>query len=437
MDSSVLSIIIILIAILSFGLEKIPLPMTAMLASILMGISGILPLSDVCSGFASSNLMMVAGMIVIGNSIFETGLASWLGLRLTKSFITRNERGFLFAIMIFSSALSAFLSNSAVVAVCIPIVGSIVLKANGRIVNKHIIMGVGMAAAMGGACTLVGSTAQLAAQQVLVSTPGCRPMGFFELGKVCLPLCIILAIYFSTIGYNLQKKYFTFPDVNVLALSSGQLEDPKEQTIENGEQFHYRMVISGLVLCFCVVGFISGLWDVSIIALIGAAVVIVTGCISFRKAMATMDWNTVILLGFVQGLAEGLDASGGGRLIADFILGIFGGENASPIVLLIVGIIISTVLTNFMSNTAVLAMITPIFINIGFAIGIHPEVFILGCVIGGSTALATPIGTPCVTQTLVAGYRFKDYVSVGLPVTVLLTFVTCLLCPVMYGFHPL
>ena len=179
MDSSVLSIIIILIAILSFGLEKIPLPITAMLAAILMGISGIIPLSDVCSGFASSNLMMVAGMIVIGNSIFETGLASWLGLRLTKSFITRNERGFLFAIMIFSSALSAFLSNSAVVAVCIPIVGSIVLKANGRIVNKHIIMGVGMAAAMGGACTLVGSTAQLAAQQVLVSTPGCRPMEFF------------------------------------------------------------------------------------------------------------------------------------------------------------------------------------------------------------------------------------------------------------------
>lgn len=437
MDSSVLSIIIILIAILSFGLEKIPLPITAMLAAILMGISGIIPLSDVCSGFASSNLMMVAGMIVIGNSIFETGLASWLGLRLTKSFITRNERGFLFAIMIFSSALSAFLSNSAVVAVCIPIVGSIVLKANGRIVNKHIIMGVGMAAAMGGACTLVGSTAQLAAQQVLVSTPGCRPMEFFELGKVCAPLCIILAIYFSTIGYNLQKKYFTFPDVNVLALSSSPSQEPEEQTLENGGQFHYRMVISGLVLCFCVIGFISGLWDVSTIALTGAAIVIVTGCISFRTAMATMDWNTIILLGFVQGLAEGLDASGGGRLIADFILGVFGGENASPIVLLIVGILISTVLTNFMSNTAVLAMITPIFINIGFAVGIHPEVFIWGCVIGGSTALATPIGTPCVTQTLVAGYRFKDYVWVGLPITVILTLVTCLLCPVMYGFHPI
>ncbi len=150
-----------------------------------------------------------------------------------------------------------------------------------------------------------------------------------------------------------------------------------------------------------------------------------------------MDWNTIILLGFVQGLAEGLDASGGGRLIADFILGVFGGENASPIVLLIVGILIFTVLTNFMSNTAVLAMITPIFINIGFAVGIHPEVFILGCVIGGSTALATPIGTPCVTQTLVAGYRFKDYVWVGLPITVILTLVTCLLCPVMYGFHPI
>ena len=51
-------------------------------------------------------------------------------------------------------------------------------------------------------------------------------MEFFELGKVCAPLCIILAIYFSTIGYNLQKKYFTFPDVNVLALSSIPSQEP-------------------------------------------------------------------------------------------------------------------------------------------------------------------------------------------------------------------
>jgi di/tricarboxylate transporter len=82
-------------------------------------------------------------------------------------------------------------------------------------------------------------------------------------------------------------------------------------------------------------------------------------------------------------------------------------------------------------------MMTPIFINIAFQLHVHPEVLVIGLIIGGSNALATPIGTPCVTQTLVGGYRYKDYVYVGLPITIILTVLTCILLPLMYGFTPL
>ena len=173
------------------------------------------------------------------------------------------------------------------------------------------------------------------------------------------------------------------------------------------------------------------------IALTGATILLLIGCMDFKKAMRIMDWNTIIILGAVQGFAKGLDASGGGKMLAEWILSIFGGQNASPFVLLTICVILSTVLTNFMSNTAVLAMLTPIFINIGFQIGIQPEPFILACIIGGSTALATPIGTPSVTQTLVAGYRFIDYVKIGLPITIILTIGCMILCPLVYGFTPL
>ena len=200
MDPAILSIIIIAITVVSFALEKIPLAMTALLASLAMGIFGVMDLKLVYAGFASTTVMMVAGMLVIGNCIFETGLAEYVGNKLTGTSIVKNERLFLFVMMLFAAVASAFLSNSAVVATCIPLVGSIVIKSRGKIQNKYILMGVGMAAGLGGSGTIVGSTAQLAAQQILISTEGARALEFFELSYVVGPLCIILALYFATIG---------------------------------------------------------------------------------------------------------------------------------------------------------------------------------------------------------------------------------------------
>ena len=198
-----------------------------------------------------------------------------------------------------------------------------------------------------------------------------------------------------------------------------------------------KMTITGAVMILCIAGFILKIWNVGIIALLGASILITTKCIDFKTAMAKMDWNTLIILGAAQGFAQGLNVSGGGKLIAEFAVNAFGGQNASPYALMIVGIVIATILTNFMSNTAVLAMLTPIFINIGFSLGLHPEPFVLAIIIGGSTALATPIGTPAVTQTLVAGYRYMDYVKIGLPITIILTIISIILVPMVYGFTPL
>ena len=434
-NQAILSILIIVAAMFSFALELVPLPITAMTAALAMGIFGIISFEDIYSGFASTSVMMVAGMIIIGNSIFASGLADYIGNKLTKTAVVRNERIFLFVMIIFSALLSAFLSNSAVVAMCIPLVGTIALKSSGKIQNKNIIMAVGMAAAMGGACTIAGSTAQLAAQQILETTDGCRPLGFFELSYVCAPLCLILALYFATFGYKIQKKTFLFQDVNVLG-SVGQ-EAKEAKKAEDTPKLTRKMIFSGIAMLFCIISFISGIWNVAVIALVGATFCLLTGCLSFKNAMLTMDWNTIVILGAVQGFAKGLDKSGGGKLLAEAALNVLGGTDASPYLILITGIVISVILTNFMSNTAVLAMLTPMFINIGFQIGIRPEVFILGCIIGGSTALATPIGTPSVTQTLVAGYRFKDYIRVGLPITVILTIACCILCPIVYGFEPI
>ena len=183
----------------------------------------------------------------------------------------------------------------------------------------------------------------------------------------------------------------------------------------------------------CVLGFIFNVWNVGIIALVGCAILMGTGCIDFKKSMRDLDWNTLVILSAAQGFAKGLDVSGGGKVIANFILNLFGGQDASVYALLVVAVVLSTILTNFMSNTAVVAMLAPIFIPLAFALKASPETFVIGVIIGSSTALSTPIGTPAVTQTLVAGYRYMDYVKIGLPINIILTIITCIFLPIIYG----
>lgn len=419
----VLSILIILAAMVLFAMEKIPIALTALIASLVMGITGVMPLDKVYAGFSSTLFIMLFGMLIVGDCLFETGLVKLIGVRLSKSRLINNELYLLITLMCVAGFSSAFLSNTAVMATMIPLVGAIAVSSSGRVKSKNILMGLGIAASIGGAATLVGSTAQLMTQSILRSTEGAQEMAFFDLSYVVVPLFIITLLYYVFFGYRFQKKVFNFEDIEPNE-DGGKVEEVKVTP---------QMIVAGGVMIFCIVGFITELWNIGIVALLGATICLVAGCKPFKNAIADLDWNTLILMAAAQGFAAGLDISGGGKLLAEWALMIGGGESASPILLLIVGVVVAVFLTNLMSNTAVAAMLIPIYINIAFQLGYDPMVFALAITIGASASVATPIGGTAMSMTLVAGYRFNDYIKVGLPLTIILTIVTIVLSPIFYG----
>lgn len=421
----VLSIVIILIAMVLFALEKMPIALTALIASLAMGITGVMPLEKVYAGFSSTLFIMLFGMLIIGDCLFETGLVKLIGIRLSKSKIINNELLLLISLMVVSGFASAFLSNTAVMATMIPLIGAVAVTSNGRVQSRNILMGLGVATSIGGAATLVGSTAQLMTQSILQSTDGAREMAFFDLSYVVIPLFIVTILYYIFYGYKLQKRVFDFPNVEPDGHEPIKLDDDIKITPQ--------MIVAGGVMIFCIIGFIIGLWNIGIIALLGATVCLISGCKPFKKAIADLDWNTLILMAAAQGFAAGLDISGGGKLLAEWALMLGGGDVASPMLLLIIGVVVAVFLTNLMSNTAVAAMLIPIYINIAFQLGYDPMVFALAITIGASASVATPIGGTAMSMTLVGGYRFNDYIKIGLPLTIILTVVTIILSPLVYG----
>lgn len=444
MDSSTIAIVITVITIVSFILEKIPLAMTAMIASLAMGI--LVPemkLSDIYSGFSSNNVIMVAGMCIVGDALFKTGMANKIGKALGKSAVAKNERTFLVAVVICCTVMSAFLSNSGTIAMWMPLIAAVAAKSNGVIRSKMVIMAAGIASAIGGAGTLVGSTSQQTANAVLMGVAGYEDgLSLFDQTKIMIPLCLIMIIYFATVGYSLTKKVLKpespdFDKGNYYADLASKTSDETQNDVPA-----WKGWFSLTVLLLCIVGFIltdqaafKPYINVAVVALIGATVLITSGCMPLKKTLAEMDWNTLVILAAAQGFAKGLDVSGGGRVIADAVLNLFGGQEASTTVLMVAGIIVTAVLTNFMSNTALAAMMTPIYIQIANSLGVSPVPFVIaiGCV-ATNLACATPVGTPACTQTLPAGYKYMDYMKIGGPLCIVLIIAAAVLCPIMYSF---
>ena len=168
-----------------------------------------------------------------------------------------------------------------------------------------------------------------------------------------------------------------------------------------------------------------------VIGCIGALALMVTGVISEKDALASIDLKTIFLFGGTLSLAAALEQTGAGELIAEKVIGMLG-DNPSPYVLTFVIFMLCCVMTNFMSNTATTALMVPIGISIAQGMGADPS-----AVIGGSCAYATPIGMPANTMVVTAGgYTFKDYAKAGVPMILVATVVSMILLPIFYPFFP-
>src|SRR5699024_2517171 len=238
---------------------------------------------------------------------------------------------------------------------------------------------------------------------------------------------------------------------------------------------NWRMPFSLGVLILMIVGFSTGLADIATVAMVGALILIASGCLPFKEALKRIDWNTIIILSAAQAFGAGLTQSGGGQLVADWITGLLGGISGEWLILLFL-CLVPMILTNFASNVALTAMFVPIGMSVAASIGADPTswaiAITLACNIAVFTpigtpcmtqtllaksrhtdsskigadptrcaiaitlactiAVFTPIGTPCMTQTLVAKLRYTDYIKIGLPLAVILTVVATLLSLVVY-----
>lgn len=422
MEPITITLCLLVFAIIMFVWEKVPLAVTSMVVCVALVLTGVLDLKQAFAGFIDSNVILFVAMFIVGGALFETGMANKVGGVITH--FAKTEKQLIFIIMVVVGVMSGFLSNTGTAAVLIPVVIGVAAKSG--FTRSRLLMPLVFAAALGGNLSLIGAPGNLIAQSALQNIGS--GFGFFEYAKVGLPMLVCGILYFLTIGYKFLPNNSNSSEVGSIGEQRDYSHVPR-----------WKQILSLVVLIATILGMIfekqTGI-SLTVAGCIGALVLVITGVLTEKQAYEAIDSQTIFIFGGTLALAKALEMTGAGKLVADQVIGLLG-NNSSPFMLLVVVFALSVVMTNFMSNTATVALLVPVSLSIAAGMGADPRAVLMATVIGSSCAYATPIGMPANMMVLSAGgYKFVDYAKSGIPLIIVSTIVSLILLPILFPFHP-
>ena len=173
--------------------------------------------------------------------------------------------------------------------------------------------------------------------------------------------------------------------------------------------------------------------DIGILAMLAVAGILVLRCIDSEEAWGSIDGSILVLIFSMLIIGAGLERSGGVNLIVNAIAPTL--AELPPLATLVAIYVISSVLTELVTNNAVAVLVAPIAIGLATQMGVDPRPFLIAVMIGASASFATPIGYQ--TNTLVYGagnYRFSDFLKIGIPMNVIVGVATCTAIYLLYDF---
>lgn len=402
MSSEWIALLILVVTIILYFIEIIPIYLTAIMSALAMVIAGIIPFEDAFVGLSSNTILLIIGMSIISKSLSDNGITGYISKGLLK-LSKLSEKLFILAAFLFAAMSASILSSLVALTMFLPVIDEVVKHSDERFSYKHLYMTTAIGSVLGGIVTSVGTSSMMNASAILVNSGYGRGMHFFEPSRIGLPVLICVIIVYLTVGYKLQKKAFNFKDHSLSV---------QTQELNKNTKFSKKL-ISSLTSVFCIICFVLEVMPLGLTAMIGAVILILTKCVDEKTVFKSINWSTIFVIVGSLGFASGLDKSGATTYLVDFFVDFFHFSKVHAFVPCVFALLMSTILSNFMSNNSAVAVMAPMAIQIAETFGVDAMAFVMACAIGANISLATPICTANITMTTSCGYRFKDYVIVG------------------------
>jgi len=210
-----------------------------------------------------------------------------------------------------------------------------------------------------------------------------------------------------------------------LVLTETAQETPRE------EKAGVALGIMALVLIPVIMGWVP----IYIAVVIGSALMVLSGCLTMDEAYRAIEWKAVFLIAGMLPLGAALDNTGAARLLAEGVVGSLG--PFGPHAVLFGLLAITFMATSIIPTAALVVLMVPIALETAAGLGISPYALMMGIAMAASSSFTSPISHPANVLVMgPGGYRFIDYVKVGVPLTLLILAVLMLTLPVFWPLTP-
>ena len=209
-------------------------------------------------------------------------------------------------------------------------------------------------------------------------------------------------------------------------MNLGDVSKPSERAYRRG-----RAPIAIATLLAVVTLAALNVAPILLLAVVGVTVVLMTGCIDAEEAFSYVDGRLLALIFAMLGVGAALQSSGAVEMVAGALSPVM--TTLPPFFVVLAVYLLSSVLTELVSNNAVAVVMTPVAIGLGTAIGVDPRPLVVAVMIAASASFATPIGYQ--TNTLVygpGGYRFTDFLRFGIPLNLSLAPIVSFVIPMIW-----
>ncbi len=390
-----------MIGVLIFGAilfvtEAIPLGMAGLTVMIVPVILGITDSTTVFHLFGNKAVFFLIGAFIIAAGFQKSGLHKRVAVKIINS-VGERPSHYLFGVIIIASSLSLVMSEHGVAALLLPIVTySLIYTPPNSNIRKGGMIALAYGCSVGSIGTLLGCGRNPYTVAFLQQTAGIN-ITFTQWVMLALPVVLIMV----PLTWFWITRIFP-PEKNIKIRAP-----PVEKKISKSElKVAVILIITIIVLVF------GRDFDVAVVVIGGAIAMFISGVLEWKDVERTIPWGVILLYGGAITMSEGLQSTGASLWIASNLVNIIG---KNPQVVLFVMIVTTMLLTEFMSNTAAVALMLPIGAGLASVIpGLNIVVVSVAIALSGGFAFLFIIGTPGNLITYTTGfYKTRDLFKVG------------------------
>lgn len=415
MTGIALVLAIVLIGIVLFSIETIPLEVTALAVVCLLALTGVLTPAEAFAGFSNETVIFIFALLAMTQGLSSTGVmhraGSWL------AHLGRlGSRGFLLGLMLLVVVFSAFVPNTVTTAAFLPAALRGARAAGLR--RSRVLMPLAFASILGGMSFLYGTSTNLVVSARLDDL-GLSPIGLVELTPAGLPAALLgIAILFLLAPVVLPSR------------TGVGAEDGRARELPNPEDVvaprHSKAWLALFIFVTALVLGSVGLVPLSVAGVTGVLLMILTGCLDAKHAFR-IDWRVVLLIGSMMALGLAMEKSGAGRFLGGLAAEVAG--VGGPRLVLFCLMLLTVVLSIPMSNQAAALVVLPVALSAAAGLGVNPRTFAMGIALAASCSFITPLEPSCMLVYGPGRYRFGDFLRLGGPLTALMLAALLVLVP--------